>query len=134
MSNLFNPYMLGNDLYLMQEKAATVEPKFRDDVFELVEQGALFDPEEQEEELERQVEERTKEIKEEAAEEEKATRLEMAEGMDYTLKKRLTEGDYRMVKRIIESVFRQYGVGEPLPEKKTTKKAKKALDKKTVRG
>lgn len=134
MSSLFNPYMLGNDLYLMQEKAATVEPKFRDDVFELVEQGAAFDPDEQEDEIERQVQERTKEIKEEAAEEEKATRLEMAEDMDYTLKKRLTESDYRMVKRIMESVFRQYGVGEPLPEKKNTKKTKKALDKKTVKG
>lgn len=130
MSNFFNPYMLGNDLYLMQEKAATVEPKFRDDVFQLVEHAAMYDEDDASEELERQVEERTKEIKEE----EKATRLGMAEDMDCTLKKRLTEGDYRMVKRIIESVFRQYGVGDPFPEKKTTKKAKKALDKKTVKG
>lgn len=64
MSNFFNPYMLGNDLYLMQEKAATVEPKFRDDVFQMVEHAAMYDEDDASEELERQVEERTKEIKE----------------------------------------------------------------------
>lgn len=132
--SIFNPYMLGNDLYLMQEKAATVDPKFRDDLIALVEFGATFDEDEQNDEIERQVQERTKDIKEEAVEEEKAIRLELAEDMDVALQKRLNEADYRMVKRIMEAVFRKYGVGEPLPVKKITKKTKKALDKKGVRG
>lgn len=129
MSGIFNPYMLGNDLYLMQEKAATVDPKFREDVLALVEYGAAYDEDEQAEELERQVEERTKEIKEEAAEEEKSLRLELAEDIDVALQKRLSEADFRMVKRITEAVFRRYGVGEPVP----VKRPKKSLDKKTVK-
>jgi len=133
-----NPYLMGDDLYLWQELAATFKPNAdKEEVLECLIAYGDTCPEDEEEKFEDRVAARLLEIAEEEQasheDDKKETMLSLAERIDTVLHLRLTEGDFRMCKRLLEPVFREFGVGEPLPVKKTPKN-KKALDKKTVRG